>query len=136
MKKIALALVLAFSLSSAGDYTKEDRIRDMNQMAEAMNIIQSGFFYNNYETVVQGVTQLSDAIIRVKPPLEEKVEKDPMARYMNHKIKMTNKITKKINQKALTILERFKRGDSAQAVQAYTKIMGQCMKCHREIRNW
>jgi len=136
MKKIALALVLAFSLSSAGDYTKEDRIRDMNQMAEAMNIIQSGFFYNNYETVVEGVTKLSDAIVRVKPPLEEKVEKDPMARYMNQKIKMTNKITKKINQKALTILERFKRGDSAQAVQAYTKIMGQCMNCHREIRNW
>jgi len=136
MKRIALALVLAFSLSSAGDYTKEDRIRDMNQMAEAMNIIQSGFFYNNYETVSQGVTKLSDAIVRVQPPLEESEEKDPMARYMNQKIKMTNKVVKKINQKALTILQRFKAGDSAQAVQAYTKIMGQCMKCHREIRNW
>jgi len=136
MKKVTLALLLAFSLSSAGDYTKEDRIRDMNQMAEAMNIIQSGFFYNNYETVAQGVSKLSDAIVRVKPPLEEAEERDPMARYMNQKIQMTNKVVKKINQKALTILQRFQQGDSAQAVQAYTKIMGQCMKCHREIRNW
>ena len=33
-------------------------------------------------------------------------------------------------------LQRFKDGDSAQALQAYNKIMGQCMKCHREIRHW
>jgi len=49
---------------------------------------------------------------------------------------MSNKIVKKINQKALTILQRFKSGDSTQAVQAYIKIVGQCMKCHREIRHW
>jgi len=59
-----------------------------------------------------------------------------MARYMNNKVRMTNKIVKKINQKTLTILQRFKNGDSAQAIQAYTKILGQCMKCHREMRNW
>jgi len=108
----------------------------MKAMADAMNTIQSGFFYNNYETVVAGVTKLSDHIEKVQPPIEEVQEKNPMARYMNQKVKMTNKIVKKINQKALTILQRFKAGDSAQAMQAYTKIVGQCMKCHREIRHW
>ena len=136
MKKMVLAFMLLVGVVQAGDYTKEDRIRDMKEMADAMNIIQSGFFYNNYETVTAGVTQLSDAIVRVKPPLEEQEEKNPMARYMNQKVKMSNKIVKKINQKALTILQRFKAGDSTQAVQAYTKIVGQCMKCHREIRHW
>ena len=136
MKKIVLALMLTIGALQAGEYTKEDRIKDMNEMANAMNIIQSGFFYNNYETVASGVAQLSDAVERVKPPLEEKEEKNPMARYMNQKVKMSNKIVKKINQKALTILQRFKNGDSTQAVQAYTKIVGQCMKCHREIRHW
>ncbi|QOP45736.1 cytochrome C [Sulfurimonas paralvinellae] len=136
MKKIIVAVVAVCSLAMAGNYTKEDRIKDMNQMAEAMNTIQSGFFYNNYETVAQGVTKLTDTVVHVKPPLEEKEEKNPMARYMNQKIQMSNKIVKKINQKGLTILQRFKDGDTEQAVQAYTKIMRQCMKCHREIRHW
>ena len=136
MKKLFLGLVLVGSLLQAAEYTKEDRIKDMNEMAQAMNIIQSGFFYNNYNTVEAGVSKLSDAIARVKPPLEEKQEEDLLNRYMNQKIQMSNKIVKKINQKTLTILQRFKSGDSAQAVQAYTKIMGQCIKCHREMRNW
>jgi len=136
MKKLILGLVLAGSMLYGEVYTKEDRIKDMNEMAHAMNVIQSGFFYNNYETVKVGVTQLADAIERVKPPIEEVENQDIMARYMNAKIQMSNKIVKKINRKALTILQRFKEGDSTQAVQAYTKIMGQCMKCHREIRNW
>ena len=136
MKKVLAGLVLVGSLLQAGSYTKEDRIKDMTDMAHAMNVIQSGFFYNNYDTVAAGVSQLSESVSHVKPPMEEVNEKDVMARYMDKKIQMTNKIVKKINQKALTILKRFKSGDSAQAAQAYTKIMGQCMKCHREIRNW
>lgn len=124
------------ALLQAATYTKEDRITDMNSMAEAMNVIQSGFFYNNYNTVAAGVEKLSNTIIKVKPVEEETKKKDVMERYMDEKFQMTNKIVKKINQKSLTILQRFKAGDSAQATQAYTKIMGQCMKCHREIRNW
>jgi uncharacterized caspase-like protein len=136
MKKVLLGMILVASTMLAKPYTKEDRINDMNEMAQAMNIIQSGFFYNNYDTVEAGVTKLADAVSRVKPPLEEVEEKDAMNRYMNQKIQMSNKIVKKINQKSLTILQRFKSGDPTQAVQAYTKIMGQCMKCHKEMRNW
>lgn len=136
MKKIVLALTLMGSLLLADTYTKEDRVNDMHEMANAMNTIQSGFFFNNYDTVASGVTALSAAIVRVKPPMEEEENKDPMEQYVNKKIQMTNKIVKKINAKALTILERFKSGDSGQAAQAYTKIVGQCMQCHREVRNW
>jgi len=136
MKRVLLVIALVSTIVVAKPYTKEDRISDMNEMAKAMNIIQSGFFYNNYDTVEAGVAKLSDAVVRVKPPLEEQEEKNVMNRYMNQKIQMSNKIVKKINQKSLTILQRFKAGDPAQAVQAYTKIMGQCMKCHKEIRKW
>ena len=136
MKKIVLAMMLIGTTLMATPYTQADRVKDMNDMANAMNIIQSGFFYNNYSTVEAGVEKLVDAVQRVKPPVEEVKEKDLMARYMNQKIQMSNKIVKKINKKSLDILERFKSGDSSQAVQAYTKIMGQCMKCHRETRNW
>ena len=136
LKKVMAGLLVVGSLAMAGNYTKADRIKDMNTMAHAMNVIQSGFFYNNFETVKAGVNELSETVSHVQPPIEEVEEKDVMARFMNEKIKMSNKIIKKINKKSLDILQRFKAGDSAQAVQAYTKIMGQCMKCHREIRNW
>jgi len=136
MKKILLGLILAGSLLQADGYTKQDRIDDMNTMAQAMNVIQSGFFYNNYDTVAAGVKMLSETIVKVKAPDEEEAEVDLMTKYMDKKFQMTNKIVKKINKKSLDILERFKDGDSTQAAQAYTKIMGQCMKCHREIRNW
>jgi len=136
MKKVLLGLILAGSLLQADGYTKQDRIDDMNTMAQAMNVIQSGFFYNNYDTVSAGVKMLSETIIKVKAPDEEVAEVDLMTKYMDKKFQMTSKIVKKINKKSLDILERFKAGDSTQAAQAYTKIMGQCMKCHREIRNW
>ena len=136
MKKVMIGLMIVGSLLQAKPYTQQDRINDMNTMAQAMNTIQSGFFYNNYETVEAGIETLTETITNVKPTKEETQKKDVMEQYMDKKFQMTNKIVKKINQKALTILDRFKSGDSAQAAQAYTKIMGQCMQCHREIRNW
>ena len=136
MKKIFALLLLIGTALYAAPYTKQDRINDMHEMAYAMNTIQSGFFYNNYDTISEGIEHLTAAMQRVKPPLEELEEKDVMARYMNNKVQMTNKIVKKINQKSLTILQRYKNGDSQQAVQAYDKILQQCMKCHRETRNW
>lgn len=132
---ISILLILGTSLY-AKEYSIEDRIEDMHDMAYAMNIIQSGFFYNNYDTIAEGVERLTDAVNRVQPPLEEVSEEDTMTKYMNNKTRMTRKIAKKINQKSLNILQRYKQGDAAQAIQAYTKILGQCIKCHREIRNW
>lgn len=135
MKKTALILLLGTALF-AETYTKEDRIKDMQIMAEAMSEIQTGFYYNNNDIVQNGAIKLSDAVRRVEPPLEEKEEKDPMTRYMNDKVKFSNKTTKKIDQKAKLILERFKEGDTPQAIQAYTKIMKQCMECHLQLRTW
>ena len=98
MKSVILLLLVSVYTLFATEYTKEDRIKDMNEMASAMNIIQSGFFYNNYETVASGVEKLRNSIARVQPPIEEVQEQDIMAKYMNQKVQMTNKIVKKINK--------------------------------------
>ena len=135
MKKVILTLLVGTTLFAA-PYTKEDRSKDMQIMSEAMSQMQTGFFYNNNEIVQDGALKLSDAIRRVRPPLEEVEEKDPMTRYMNNKVQFSNKVTKKIDQKARIILERFKDGDTQQAIQAYTKIMKQCMECHSQLRTW
>ncbi len=136
MKKIVISVILASTFLVASPYTKEDRIKDMQQMAHAMNDIQTGFFYNNYDMVSVAVDNLSNAIKRVRPPVEEEEEKDFMKRHMNNMVKMTNKIVKKIDQKAFTLLQRFKDKDYSQAMQSYTKIAKKCMECHAEMRRW
>jgi len=135
MKKTVFILLFS-TLIFAQDYTKKDRVKDMQIMADAMSKIETGFFYNNNDLVQEGAITLSDAVRRIEPPLEDREEKDPMTRYMNEKVKFTNKLVKKIDQKAKIILERFKEGDTAQAVQAYTKIMNKCMECHTQVRHW
>ncbi len=135
MKKISIALLIGTALI-AGQYTKADRIKDMQIMAEAMSSIQTGFFYNNNDIVQSGALKLSDAIRRIQPPLEEVEEQDPMARYMNNKIVFSNKITKKIDRKTRLIMQRFADGDVNQAIQAYSKISQECMRCHHEVRQW
>jgi cytochrome c556 len=135
MKKMVLGLIFA-TVAFSQEYTKQNRIDDMQTMASAMAKIESGFLYNNKDLVEAGVIKLSDAIRRVEAPLEEKEEKNPMTRYMNQKVQFTNKITKKIDKKARLILERFNNNDISQAVQAYTKIIKECVNCHTQIRHW
>jgi len=136
MKKLLVGFVLAGTLLSAGPYTQKDRILDMQTMAAAMQTIQNGFFYNNIDMVVEGTGKLSDTVVNIEPPLEEKEEKDVMTRYTNNKVQMSNRIKKKIKKKTQDILERFKDGDAKQALQAYTKITQQCMDCHTQLRKW
>ncbi len=136
MSKIVTIALLASTLLLAKPYTKTDRIQDMQTMAEAMGKIQMGFFYNNNDLVQEGSLTLSDTIRRVKPPLEEEEEKDPMTRFMNNKVRMSEKIAKKIDKKTLEIIQRFAEGDTIQALQAFSKITEKCMECHTQLRSW
>jgi len=136
MSKIVTTLLFLGTVLLAAPYTQEDRIHDMQIMAEAMGKIQTGFFYNNNDLVQEGVVALADAVRHVRPPLEEEEEKDPMTRFVNNKVQMSNKIVKKIEEKAQMILERFAEGDSIQALQAYSKITEKCMECHTQLRHW
>lgn len=136
MKKIVIGVVLAGTLLSAGPYTQKDRILNMQTMASAMQTIQNGFFYNNIDMVIEGTGLLADTVIKIEPPLEETEEKDVMTRYTNNKVQMSNRIKKKIIRKTKDIIERFRDGDATQALQAYSKITGQCMACHTQLRKW
>ena len=135
MKKIYLIIALSASVYSA-QYTKQDRILDMQKMAEAMSTIETGFFYNNKEIVKNGALDLSKIVKRVKPPLSKKERQDQMEDYVRRKIELSNEITNKISSKAITIYERFDTKDARSSIQAYTSIVKQCMKCHHQIRNW
>jgi len=108
----------------------------MQKMAQAMQDIQTGFFYNNIDIVKDGTKTLRDTIKRVGPIDSEINNKDIYQQWLNNSLKMTNKIKKKITQKTEDIDARFKDGDPKQALQAYIKISEQCLKCHINIRKW
>ncbi len=136
MKKVLLGMTVASMFLFANGYTQADRILDMQKMAQAMQDIQSGFFYNNADIVKVGVKDLKETIVKVRPTDEEVNNKDIYEKWLNNNLRMTNKIQKKIKKKAEDIEERFTDGDAVQALQAYSKISGQCMKCHVNLRKW
>jgi len=136
MKRLFLGLLLSVSFASADGYTQAQRILDMQKMAQAMQDIQSGFFYNNLDIVKAGAEDLEKTIVNIRPTNEELNNKDIYERWLNNNIKMTKKIQKKIKRKAVDIIDRFSDGDAVQALQAYNHIADQCMKCHTRLRKW
>ena len=128
--------MLTSSLVLAEGYKQGDRILDMQKMAQAMQDIQSGFFYNNADIVKVGVKNLKETIVKIRPIDSEVNNKDIYEKWLNNNMRMTNKIQKKIKRRAEDIEERFSDGDAVQALQAYSKISGQCLKCHVSLRKW
>ena len=136
MRKILLGITVTSVLVLANGYSQADRILDMQKMAQAMQDIQSGFFYNNADIVKAGVKDLKETIVKIRPIDAEVNNKDIYEKWLENNQRMTNKIQKKIKKKAEDIEERFGDGDAVQALQAYSKISGQCMKCHVNLRKW
>jgi len=136
MKKLLIIPAIVTTFSSATTYTQADRILDMQKMAQAMQDIQMGFFYNNIDIIKDGTKTLKDTIKKVRPIKSEVENTDIYEKWLNNSLKMTNKIKKKIVQKAEDIESRFESGDPKQALQAYSKITQQCLKCHVNLRKW
>ena len=142
MKKWIMSLMLVLSvLIAAADeknegYTHAQRIADMQKMAQAMQDIQAGFFYNNADIVINGAKTLKETIGRVGPTVDEVNNKDIYEQYMQNSEKMTFRVKKKIERHAQEVIDRFESGDAVQALQAYSKIAAQCMKCHVRLRKW
>jgi len=136
MKRLLLIPMTLATFASADAYTQAERILDMQKMAQAMQDIQTGFFYNNIDIVKDGTKTLKETIKRVGPIDTEINNKDIYEKWLNNSLKMSNKIKKKITQKSEDINERFESGDPVQALQAYSKITQQCLKCHINLRKW
>ena len=136
MKKYVIYIMLVINVSFSGEYTQGDRIIDMQGMAQAMQDIQSGFFYNNIDIVKAGAEDLKKRILHVGPTKEDKNNKDVYERWMNNNTAMTKRIQRSIANKSDIIIKRFENGDANQALQLYSRIASECMKCHINLRKW
>ncbi len=136
MKKLLLIPAILFAYTQANAYTQAERILDMQKMAQAMQDIQSGFFYNNLDIVKDGVKTLKETVVKIGATHSEITDSDIYEKWLRNNVKMTKKIQKKIVRRAEDIEERFSTGDPKQALQAYNKISQQCLKCHVQLRKW
>jgi len=136
MKKILISSIVFLTFSMAENYSQADRILDMQKMAQAMQDIQSGFFYNNLDIVKAGAEDLKKSIVRISPTKKEVNNKDVYERWMNNNTAMTKRIQRNIERRTDIIIKRFSDGDATQALQEYSKITTQCMKCHISLRKW
>lgn len=136
MKKLLLIPAIMLACSSANAYTQAERILDMQKMAQSMQDIQTGFFYNNLDIVKDGVKTLKDTVVKIGSTHSEITDSDIYEKWLRNNVKMTKKIKKKIMRRADDIEERFTDGDPKQALQAYNSISEQCLKCHVQLRKW
>jgi hypothetical protein len=136
MKKVLMTCMALVSINFAGDYTQGDRILDMQKMAQAMQDIQSGFFYNNLDIVAAGAEDLKSTIVKVGPTSAEKNTKDVYEKWMNNNTAMTGRTRKRIQKYADEIIEHFKSGDAQYALNIYNRVATECMKCHTSLRKW
>ncbi len=136
MKKLLVGCITVMTFGFAEGYTQAERILDMQKMAQAMQDIQSGFFYNNLDIVKAGAKDLKETIVKIGPTKKEVNNKDVYERWMNNNTAMTKRIQRKIKQNTDDIVERFSDGDATQALQVYGKISSECMKCHVSLRKW
>jgi len=120
----------------AKPYTQADRVLDMQKMAQAMQDIQSGFFYNNLDIVKAGAEDLKKAVATIGPTREDQNNTDVYERWMNNNSAMTKRIQRNISQKAEVLVKRFADGDPTQALQEYSRVTRECMKCHISLRKW
>jgi len=136
MKKLLAGFVSVLTLGFSAEYTQADRILDMQKMAQAMQDIQSGFFYNNLDIVKAGAEDLKKTIIKIKQTTQEVNNKDVYERWMNNNTAMTKRLQRDIASRTDIIIKRFENGDPRQALQEYSKITEKCMKCHISLRKW
>jgi len=135
--KVFLIISMFFShIVFAETYTQANRILDMQKMAQAMQDIQSGFFYNNLDIVTAGAKDLKETVIKIQATKVEKTTKDVYEKWMNNASAMTGRTQKRIQKYADTMLERFADGDVKQALNVYNRITAECMKCHTSLRKW
>jgi len=136
MKFFLITCMFFSQLLVAKEYSQADRILDMQKMAQAMQDIQSGFFYNNVDIVTAGAKDLKETVIKIQATKAEKTTKDVYEKWMSNASAMTGRTQKRIQKYADTMLERFSDGDVKQALNVYNRITAECMKCHTSLRKW
>ena len=126
-KSLITLMVLAALASSLHAYSQEDRIKDMQTMAEALADVQKGILYNNKNLVHDGVEKLKKASENIE--IAPKSDMDYSTVFAKGQAENIEKYANKLNAS-------MQEGKKHSALTNYTKVMNQCVSCHNKIRKW
>lgn len=109
MKKILINCMILVTMGAAEEYTQADRILDMQRMAQAMQDIQSGFFYNNLDIVKAGTQDLKSTIVKIKPIKSETETTDVYEKWFNDSVAITKRTQKEYKDMQTTLSNTLKQ---------------------------
>ncbi|MGB6018960.1 MAG: hypothetical protein WBF77_05135 [Sulfurimonadaceae bacterium] len=132
-KTVTAALLLTVAVSAtAADKNQLKLKSDMRSMLSAMEAIQSGGFYNNKESMIEGVERLKKGL----SSLRSSDAKRYLPKDQAYADKFANKRADMIAMYADDITVSIKDGNWDDALNDYQQMLGQCTSCHLRIRSW
>jgi len=133
VKTITAALLLTVAVSAtAADNSQLKLKSDMRSMLSAMEEIQSGGFYNNKESMIEGVKRLKKGLVSLRSSDAKKYLPKDQA----YADKFANKRADMIAMYADDITASINDGNWDDALNDYQQMLSQCTSCHLRIRSW
>ena len=132
-KTITAALLLTVAVSAtAADKDQLKLKSDMRSMLSAMEMIQRGGFYNNKESMKEGVKRLKKGL----SSLRSSDAKQYLPKDQAYADKFANKRADMIAMYADDITASIDDGNWDDALNDYQQMLSQCTSCHLRIRSW
>jgi len=132
-KTVTAALLLAATVSATAADTNNLKLKsDMRSMLSAMETIQSGGFYNNKESMLEGVKRLKKGLVSLRSS-DAKLYLPKDQAYAD---KFANKRADMIAMYADDITASMNDGNWEDSLNDYQQILNQCTSCHIRMRSW
>ena len=132
-KIITATLLLTIAISATAADNKQLKLKsDMRSMLSAMEMIQSGGFYNNKESMKEGVKRLKKGL----SSLRSSDAKLYLPKDQAYADRFANKRADMIAMYADDITASINDGNWDDALNDYQQMLGQCTSCHLRIRSW
>ena len=132
-KTVTAALLLAATVSATAADTNNLKLKsDMRSMLSAMEVIQSGGFYNNKESMLEGVKRLKKGLVSLRSS-DAKLYLPKDQAYAD---KFANKRADMIAMYADDITASMNDGNWEDSLNDYQQILNQCTSCHIRMRSW
>jgi len=143
MKKMMTAVVtvmLGASLAWGGsaldgktDPQHQQRVNDMNIMAQGFNMILNGFLYNNLRNVENGVNLVQSGVENIKKSGDLKQYLPDDTAYAH---KFGEKTLRRIVEYSNEVVENYRAQDADAALESGMLLLRQCASCHSRVRGW
>ncbi len=140
-KTVAILAVVIMSASVAFasqvgekvDPKHQQRVNDMNMMAQGFNMVLNGFLYNSERNVVNGVKLIQGGVTNIKEQgdLKKYLPEDTAYAY-----KFGEKTLRRIMEYSTEVVENFQAKDADAAMESGMLLLRQCNSCHSRVRGW